>query len=416
MRCEALAAALAFAAAAVPAAAQQPPAPNPSDLVTLEQVLEIVAASPRIAAAARDADAARADRIAAGAYPNPSLTFGASRPSGGERTIFDADRQSVALLELPLPVFGQMGARGRAAELQVGLADTQLRLAAGETRRQAALGFARLLAAQEQLAVRRSGLAEVERIRGLVSGRLASGMASRYDLARADAEAALAALALQRAEAAVSEQSAAIAALVDARAWRPRAAGSLEALASAPAPAGEGEEALERGPALRAARDEAAAAEGRVEVAQRELLPIPSVQLGRTWTSGPFGAANYVGIVSEIPISSDRRSLADKAKAQAQGARARAPATGAALRADYRRQLEALQLRREALARFDREVFSQQGAFLEMAESAYRLGRGSLFELLDARRTLLEAATARLELMGGIAESQIELRALVGAL
>ena len=320
------------------------------------------------------------------------------------------------MLELPLPVFGQMGARGRAAELQVNLADTQLRVAAGETRRQAAVGFARLLAAQEQLAVRRSGLAEVERIRGLVAGRLASGMASRYDLARADAEASLAALALQRAEAAVGEQSAAIAALVDVRTWRPRATGSLEALVSAPVYAGEGEAALERGPALRAARDEAAAAEGRVEVAQRELLPVPSVQLGRTWTSGPFGAANYVGIVSEIPISSDRRSLTDKAKAQAQAARERERATGASVRADYRRQFEALQMRREALVRFDREVFSQQGAFLEMAESAYRLGRGSLFELLDARRTLLEAATARLELMGGIAEAQLELRALTGDL
>jgi cobalt-zinc-cadmium efflux system outer membrane protein len=412
---EALAAALLVAS---PALAQQPQPAQFSDLVTLEQVLELVNASPRIAAAARDVDAARADRIAAGAYPNPSLTFGTMRPSDGERTMFNGDRQSQAMLELPLPVFGQMGARGRAAELQAGLADTQLRLAAGETRRQAALGFARLLGAQEQLAARRSGLAEVERIRGLVAGRLASGMASRYDLARADAEVSLAALALQRAETAVSEQSAAIAALVDSRAWRPRAAGSLEALVSAPAPtpAGEGEDAVERGPALRAARDEAAAAESRVELAQRELLPVPSVQLGRTWTSGPFGAANYVGIVSEIPISSDRRSLADKAKAQAQAARERERATGAALRADYRRQLEALHLRREALVRFDREVFSQQGAFLEMAESAYRLGRGSLFELLDARRTLIEASTARLELMGGIAEAQLELRALAGAL
>jgi outer membrane protein TolC len=143
---------------------------------------------------------------------------------------------------------------------------------------------------------------------------------------------------------------------------------------------------------------------------------VPSVQLGRTWTSGPFGAANYVGVTTEIPISIDRRALADKAKAQAQAARDRERATGTELRADYRRQLETLRQRREALTRFDREVFSQQGTFLEMAESAYRLGRGSLFELLDARRTLVEAAAARLELMGGIAESQIELRALSGDL
>jgi outer membrane protein TolC len=73
-------------------------------------------------------------------------------------------------------------------------------------------------------------------------------------------------------------------------------------------------------------------------------------------------------------------------------------------------------VRREALARFEREVFQRQSAFLEMAESAYRLGRGTLFELLDARRTQLEAALARAELAAAIVESQIELRALAGAL
>src|SRR4051812_3631591 len=407
MRWRDLAAAVVLLAAG-PAAAQLPAE------VTLQQVLDIVGTSPRIAAAAREADAARADRTAARAYPNPSLTYGASRPSSGERTIFDADRQSQVLLEVPLPVFGQSGARGRAADQQAVVADSQVRLTTGDTRRQAALAFARLLAAQEQLAARRDGLSQVERIRGLVTGRQASGVASRYDVARADAEASLAALGLQRAEMAVSEQSASIAAFVDDRAWRPRAAGSLEGLVAAPT--GGEDDAVERSPILRAARDEVAAAEARVELADRELLPIPGLQLGRTWTSGPFGAANYVGIASEIPLSRDRRSLADKAKAQAQAARERERAAGASLRSDYRRQAEALRLRRDALARFDREVFSRQSEFLEMAEASYRLGRGSLFELLDARRTQLEAVAARLELLGGIAESQIELRALGGEL
>ena len=59
---------------------------------------------------------------------------------------------------------------------------------------------------------------------------------------------------------------------------------------------------------------------------------------------------------------------------------------------------------------------SQQSQFLEMAEAAYRLGRGTLFELLDARRTLVEASAARIELLGGIAEAQLELRAIAGKL
>jgi outer membrane protein TolC len=73
-------------------------------------------------------------------------------------------------------------------------------------------------------------------------------------------------------------------------------------------------------------------------------------------------------------------------------------------------------VRRAALQRFEKNVFERQAEFREMSETAYRLGRGSLFELLDARRTQLEAAAARLELMGAIVEAQIELRALSGNL
>ena len=61
-------------------------------------------------------------------------------------------------------------------------------------------------------------------------------------------------------------------------------------------------------------------------------------------------------------------------------------------------------------------MFERQSTFLEMAESAYRLGRGTLFELLDARRTQLEASLARAELLAAIAETQLELRALSGSL
>jgi len=62
------------------------------------------------------------------------------------------------------------------------------------------------------------------------------------------------------------------------------------------------------------------------------------------------------------------------------------------------------------------ENLASRRAFLEMAESAYRLGRGTLFELLDARRTQLEATLARIELLTAIVETELELRALAGSL
>jgi cobalt-zinc-cadmium efflux system outer membrane protein len=396
-----------FLLLAAPAWAQLPSS------VSLDDVLRIVDNSPRVAVSQREADIARAERAAAGALPNPTLSLGRSTPSNGERTVFDASSQQQATVELPVPIFGQRGARIRAAELQVGRAQSQVTLTRIETRRLAALAYARLAGANQQLLARRRALTDVERIRGIVEGRQQGGVASRYDLARADAELALANLGVQRAVNEVTEQSAALAGLVDAPGWRPQPATDIAQLRMA---LGDAQADLAGNPALRVARDESAAAEARVELARRERYPVPALQLGRTWTSGPFGAANFVGVTSEIPILDSRRALEDRAVAEQGAARERERTLRASLQAEIQKQREILAVRQDALARFEREVFERQAAFLEMAESAYRLGRGTLFELLDARRTQLEASIARVELLTSIVETQLELRSLSGAL
>ena len=378
--------------------------------VTLDEVLRIVCEGPGVHAWLRDGDAARADRDAAGAFANPSLSIGRSRPAGGERTIFDANLQDQASLELPVPIFGQRGARVQVAERQVERAQWQVQSTVGEARKSAALEFARLLVAQEQLGSRLRARAEIERIRGIVAGRLENGVASRYDLARADAELSLAAVGVQKAQAEVAEHAAAIAALAGTGGWRPQAQGSLESLR--PLPSVDADALLDRSPVLQTARAETRAAEARIELAQRERFPVPSIGIGRTWTSGPFGATNFLGVSSEIPILDTRRAQEDKARAEAAAARSRERAIEAGLRAELQRHLEVLRARRAALERLK----ANDASFLEMAESAYRLGRATLFELIDARRTQLEAADARLELLGAIAESGIEIEAISGSL
>src|SRR4051812_10283989 len=261
-----LSAALALALAPAPAWAQLPAE------VSLAEAMRIVQSSPRVAVSAREADIARAERSAAAALPNPTLSLGRSTPSGGERTVFDANSQQQATLELPVPVFGQRGARVRAADLQVERAQSQLRLTLAETKRLAGLALVRLLGAQESQAARRAAAAAVERIRGLVAGREASGMASRHDVARADAEAAPAAPGVQRAASEVNEQAAALAALVNAPGWRPRASGTLAELRTE---LGDTPADLAANPALRVARDETAAAEAKIELARRERFPVP---------------------------------------------------------------------------------------------------------------------------------------------
>ena len=73
-------------------------------------------------------------------------------------------------------------------------------------------------------------------------------MASRYDLARADAELALARLGVQKATTDLNEQSAALAALVEAPGWRPQ---PVNALGEVRAQLDEGDASLADNPALR---------------------------------------------------------------------------------------------------------------------------------------------------------------------
>ena len=244
-------------------------------------------------------------------------------------------------------------------------------------------------------------------------------MASRYDLARADAERALAASPCSAPTTEVSEHAAALAALVDA----PRLAAARGGLARRSAGrarhAGAGA-MLAAHPALRAAHDETAAAEARIELAQRERYPgAGACSSAARGPAAPSAPPTSSASASEIPIL-DRTGAADVDKAVAEHGAARERERAAAAHRPGRvlaSQREALELRREALARFERDVSERQSAFLEMAESAYRLGRGTLFELLDARRTQLEAsARAHRAARRATARPQIELRALAGEL
>src|SRR5256885_15870946 len=138
-------------------------------------------------------------------------------------------------------------------------------------------------------------------------GRLDSGGASRYDLTRVEVELAGMNARLADARAELSDRSAGLAALLGASGWRPTAIGI-------PTPAGlstsvaEWREALiSSNPPIIAARREEEAAQAAPKRTARGRWPVPVLSLGRTWTGDPFGAAHFVGLSTEIPLSDARR-------------------------------------------------------------------------------------------------------------
>ena len=398
------------------AAASNAQEPLP-DLLTLPSLLRLVAErSPRLAVERVGIEAAEADRITAGALPNPTISYGRSRPSGGASTVFEGSRQQQAGIDLPVLIAGQRSARLEAAEQGVLGARARVVLAGSELALRAAELFAGLQAAQERITMLAEAHGEIERAATLISGRLESGMASRYDLARVEMEVAGIAVRLADARADAAEKSAGIAALLGAPGWRPRAGGQL-------APAGLQTDisawrpALAAGnPQIVAARRDEDTARAAIRRAELERWPVPVLSLGRTWTSEPFGAANFIGFSTEVPLLDSRRGQLSRAQAEQRAAERRREAIEAEAGVELQRLLEALAQRRAALERFESKVDLRSPALRQMAEDAYRLGRGTVLELIDAARTRVDARVTGIDLRASAVQQELRILALTGGL
>jgi len=399
-----------------PARAQDARAALP-DRLTLPALLKLVAErSPRLAVERVAIDAAAAERISAGARPNPSLSFGRYTPSGGASTLFSGSHQQQASVDLPLLIAGQRGARIEAADQGLAAARAHVGLAGNELALRAADLFVALQSAQEKAALVEQSAAEIGRVVTLVTGRLESGAASRYERARIEVEFAAMNARVADARAEVAEKSAGIAALLGAPQWHPAADGAALPAEFALDSVRWRASVLAANPEIVAARRDEDAAQAALRRSERERWPVPVLSVGRTWTADPFGAANFIGLSTEIPLSDAWRGQMAKSTADLRAAQGRREALEAEADVELGRLLEALAQRRAALERFRRNVGERIPALRQMAEDAYTLGRGSLLELIDASRSRLDARLTEVDLRAAAVAQEMRLQALAGKL
>ncbi len=398
----------------MPAAAQEASPPDTVDLVAVVRLVND--ASPRLAAERQSVAVAETDRIGAAAYPNPTIGYSYFRPGGGAQTVFTGERQQQFGIDLPIPVNGQRAARMEAAERGIDAARARVLAGGSALTSDAAAGYVDLLAAQEQAGLLTAAVGELAHLRTIIVGREASGMASRYDVTRIEVELSGTQARLEEARAKVADRAGALAALLGFPRWRPRAQGPLAPLdIGAAAPATAKDRASTSPATLAALRDEEAARAG-IEVAKRERIPTPTFNLGRTWTSDPFGAANFAGVSVEIPILDGRRGPQARAEAQAIQANLRRQLVEVETAANLDRLAQVISLRKSSLERFERESAQRIPALKQMAEDAYRFGRGSILELLDAVRSRYDLQQSRLDLAASLLDAQVRYFALSGEL
>jgi len=398
-----------------PAYAQEnPPVP---DVVDLPAVLRLVRdASPRLSIERQAVAGAEANRITAGAYPNPTVSYGRFRPSGGQATLFEGSRQEQTTVELPLLIAGQRSARVAKAEREIEAARARVASGASSLAAEAGSAFVALLAAQEKAALLSTANEELVRLHDLVAGREAGGAASRYDLTRLQVELGGFRTKLEDAKADITDRAGNLAALLGLQNWRPRASGILRPLALSADTLSNPRERAATSPATIMALREETVAQSGVEVARRERWPVPSVSAGRSWTSEPFGAANFLGLSVEIPVLDTRRGPLAKAESEATSAALRRELAVAEVATNLERYANVIAARQAALQRFQEEASARLPLLKQMAEDAYRFGRSSIFELLDSTRSRYELHQTRIDLVAALFEAQLRFLATSGDL
>lgn len=387
------------------------------DVVDLPAVLRLVRdVSPRLSVERQAIAGAEANRITAGAYPNPTLSYGRFRPSGGQPTLFDGSRQEQTTVEIPLLIAGQQSARVDRADREIEAARARVASGASSLAAEAGSAFVALLAAQEKVALLSTANEELVRLRDTVAGRQASGVASRYDLTRLEIELGGFRTKLEDARGDVSDRAGYLAALLGLQNWRPRASGDFQPLVLGADALDNPRDRAGASPATITALREETVAQSSVEVARRERWPVPSVSAGRYWTTDPSGAANFLGLSVEIPILDTRRGPLAKAEAEARSATLRRELAAAEVATNLERFAKVIAARQAALQRFQLEAAARLPLLKQMAEDAYRLGRSSIFELLDSTRSRYDLHQTRIDLVAALYEAQLRFLATSGDL
>lgn len=403
LRCGLLMTALASAAAALPlpmtVAAQPagagaapdrsvmpvvlPPLPRDAaaalpDSVDREALLRLLRSrSPALAAERHQIDVSRADELSARAWPNPVVAFDTRR---GERNVS---------VSQPLLLSGQRQAREAAARGGTAAAVEGVRAGYAELAGQGVALLLQLQASQQRQRQWSEALSDLDRLYAIVAGQVEAGARSRYDLHRMSVERAALASQLGTLAGEAADLGGRLGALLGVPEWRPSAAGEFRPQALAPDWRAVWAGSRDRLPALRAAQAQELAARSRIEAVRKDYLPVPAISLGQQTVANEH-RSTVIGLSLNLPLFDRGEGPIARAQAEATLAAARREQAERAAQAELQRSYEVLRLRIDALNAYERDVLSQLPRLREMAEDAYRFGKGTVLELIDVARSVAE--------------------------
>jgi cobalt-zinc-cadmium efflux system outer membrane protein len=357
---------------------------------------------------------ARGEQTEAGAWPNPELAIEreAAFEEGG------AVAEDFFILEQALPVWGERRLREEAAAREVEAAEASNEAQRLERRLEVERIFYETLRAQKRLESAREWRERVGRAAETMQRRQEADEASEYAIQRMRHAEDEAKVAVEAARAAVIEQSGELAALVgrpDGKANRWELVGQLrpEALPELSALTDE----LDQQPELKALEARRRGASKRREAAQRAVYPMPSVMGGYKRLDAPTGGSFHgflVGVSLSLPIFSQQLGARRAARSQEMRLDAERRLMARRKAAKVASLHQSASIRMEAAREYRQEAVGRAQKILDRVQSRQEAGEASLFELVDAYRTLHDSREEVIDRAWEARETRLELRRVAG--
>jgi outer membrane protein, heavy metal efflux system len=391
----------------------QPPAVDARDRLVLAQMFELIKTeSPRFKALEAEVEVARAETRAARVLPNPVLNLAILYLNSG----FNQNGVATyyANVTLPLLVGGQRRFRVKSANAWTRAAEAEVVSEYHEIAEEARSVFVELQAAQERVIVYDRALAEIGALRDFVEQRRTAGFESEYAVLRVAMR--LSAWTVRRIDSVTQQEdaSARIAALIGRPAWRPHAEGQFTPVGVEAHADAMWAETQRNHAAIEAARLREAHAVQNVALARREAIPVPNLTAGTVVIQNYFSASTTVGVTMPIPAFDWGQGLKARAEAQVSQTRREREAVSAEVHADLARAAHLLEMRRSALADYEREILGKSDRMRTLAADAFRTGQAEVDELVLASETHYDALITHIDLKAAVMQAEVDVLAAAG--
>lgn len=376
--------------------------PLPSK-ITLPQALEEAASrSPAVVAAEAEVREAEARARQAGYRQNPELSVEVENFGGtGELKGLQSTEATVALNQR-LDLGGRRSARVAAARADIAVQRLRLATARADLAQNVRQEFARSVAARETL---EQADQAVERARELARVATVLVEAGRDPPLRALRARSALAQALAEQEAARAEELAArstLASLLGSSVPVGAVTGSSIDLTPA-------EVDLQRSLDVRLADAETAAAEAelRLQLAERRIDPAVGVGVRHVRETGDFGLV--AGFSMPLRLFDRNQGNIEAARAAVAAARARRASAITSVTARGRNAIATVEAAERRVTALEEGALPEAAEALRLAQIAFREGRASLLELLDAQESYTAAQAALTEARLALAIATAEL-------